>query len=537
MTTRSKKTPETAAEPADAPAQSIANKEYELERIERSMVERDARLQKLEQTLRLQSNELETERLRFEKERAEADRRMAAREKEIASREREYSNKWVDTQQSLPPGPSQRLNPCEAVPTTYSLLDTPPLLPPYGNSTIPTPKVSFREATESVPYFDGYNIPLARFTRACRRAREIIPPSAERNLTKLLINKLGRRAYYAVEDEPCDTVTQLIDLLTGAFGSSKTLDQYRGELSTVYLKPLEHIIDYISRVKDLRTNILDAERRTKGYLDPRFVEEIDGLTARSFCEGLPLDYRLQLKSDAYHSYADAFSSAKVIAKRLELDKQRYDPRCQEARHTEQRRMAPIGVPSTPRFNQQPYRHDSPDRDRRNLPVSPRNNHNNNFAPRNNYNNLNDFSPRNNYNNRSYAPRNNQNDTRDYSPRSNYFSRSNYDNTARNYSWRNNHDNFPPRDNHNNSNPRNDRINTSRPIESAPRDASSKICKYCKHPGHEIDECRKRQYNNSRRIESGNATSPSGPRDANRADNRNTRPINAIEAETNEQSQS
>jgi len=39
-----------------------------------------------------------------------------------------------------------------------------------------SPKVSFREATESVPYFDGYDIPLAQFVRACRRAEEIVPP-------------------------------------------------------------------------------------------------------------------------------------------------------------------------------------------------------------------------------------------------------------------------------------------------------------------------------------------------------------------------
>lgn len=69
------------------------------------------------------------------------------------------------------------------------------------------PKVSFREATESVPSFDGYNISLTQFVKACRRAKEIVPRSAERNLTKLIINKLRGRAYYAVEDEPCETIT------------------------------------------------------------------------------------------------------------------------------------------------------------------------------------------------------------------------------------------------------------------------------------------------------------------------------------------
>lgn len=95
--------------------------------------------------------------------------------------------------------------------------------------------MSFREATESVPFFDGYNISVAKFARACRRAREIVPPSAEGNLTKLLISRLEERAYTVVEDEPCNTITDFIDLLTGAFGTAKILDQYRGELSIIYL--------------------------------------------------------------------------------------------------------------------------------------------------------------------------------------------------------------------------------------------------------------------------------------------------------------
>lgn len=94
----------------------------------------------------------------------------------------------------------------------------------------------YRETTELVPVFGGYNIPLSQVLRAYRRAKEIVPAQCEYNLTKLLINKLRGRAYYALEDETCDKATQLIDLLTVASGPSKTVDQYRGELSSVYLK-------------------------------------------------------------------------------------------------------------------------------------------------------------------------------------------------------------------------------------------------------------------------------------------------------------
>jgi hypothetical protein len=52
------------------------------------------------------------------------------------------------------------------------------------------PKVTFQEALETVPIYDGNNISLSQFIRACRHAKDLIPPSSEQNLTRLLINKL-----------------------------------------------------------------------------------------------------------------------------------------------------------------------------------------------------------------------------------------------------------------------------------------------------------------------------------------------------------
>lgn len=363
------------------------------------------------------------------------------RENEIIARDRDLERKWIE---------SSDVTPFDGLPSEVSggnHLAYEAIQPQVavrvpsagsGGGEPPAPKVSFREATESVPYFDGYNIPLQQFTRACRRAREIVPPSAERNLTKLLINKLGRRAYYAVEDEPCDTVTELVDLLTGAFGfPPKTLDQYRGELSIIYIKLNEHVLDYISRVKDIRTSILDAERRDKGRLDSQFVDEVDSLTARSFYQGLPLEYRLQMGEGIKTRYANAFAAAKLIAKRQELDKLRYEPRIRSER--EPRSVAPVGKPLA---HSTPQRADYPSyRDTRHPSSS---------------------SPRRETPPRTYGTRNNV---------------------------------YPA-----NPNPRND-------------DNPVKICRYCKNRGHEIEECRKRQYNNARRDDQGNARGPTGERDA------------------------
>lgn len=325
-------------------------------------------------------------------------------------------------------------------------------------------KVSFREATESVPSFDGYNIPLAQFARACRRAKDIVPPHSEYHLTKLIINRLRGRAYYAVEDEPCDTITQLIDLLNGAFGSPKTIDQYRGELSACYLKTGEHMLDYVSKIKDLRTAILDAERREKGTLNSAEIDNIDGLTARSFCDGLPLQYRLQMRDEHYRRPFEAFSVAKILAKREELDRQR------NAGGTPPSRPNP--PPRAPEYGRQAERYRPPPQryDRGAPPLRA----------------ITDGT-------RMTPPREAQVPAR-YSP--------------------------------------------------AARNSGNNLwCRYCKIPGHEIHECRKRAYNNGNRnnnsdnTRQGNYPGPSMRQDPPRGGPHLTQPIRSIEATQEESPES
>lgn len=327
-----------------------------------------------------------------------------------------------------------------------------------------SPRLSFREALETIPIFDGRNIPLSQFSRACRRAADVLPRSAERNLTRLLTNKLHGRAYYAVEDEPCETVAQLIDLLSGAFGSQKTIDQYRGELSMVYVKPGEHILDYIARVKELRSAILDTERRCRGSLSNELSADIDGLTARSFCEGLPPQLRHQVPASVYDKPFEAFSFVKILSKRQELDIERFEtPRRYDELGGKQR-VHPIS---------RPLAHSTPTRpiDRRgpNLNYSRENSRTTNVSARNE--------------NRVGVT---GGDSRGYTP---------------------------------------DRASQPRPTSNTP-ERNVKFCRYCKNAGHEIEECRKRQYNNAQR--QGNLPGPSRPSDQTRAGPSQPRPVRAIE---------
>ncbi|KAK2577732.1 hypothetical protein KPH14_000713, partial [Odynerus spinipes] len=65
----------------------------------------------------------------------------------------------------------------------------------------PTQTVPLSEVIHTVPVYDGKNMPVLQFARACRRARTMIPDHGEPHLVRLLRSKLVGIAYLAVEDE------------------------------------------------------------------------------------------------------------------------------------------------------------------------------------------------------------------------------------------------------------------------------------------------------------------------------------------------
>lgn len=434
--------------------------EGELEIIGTNLTQRENRIHEEMAAFEKQREEFALERKAFDDEREEKERTIGQLEATVAALRNDVARDIAQLRANMHPDTA---DPDRAISPIKRPIDRDSHH--YGRASydLPrnlteNPKVSFREATESIPNFDGYNISLAQFARACKRAREIVPPACEYNLTKLIINRLRGRAYYAVEDEPCDTVTQLIDLLTGALGSPKTIDQYRGELSTCYLRSGEHMLDYISKIKDLRTAILDAERRERGGLCPAINREIDELTARSFCDGLPLQYRLQMRPEHHTLPFEAFSAAKVLAKREELDRQR------NARHT-----------PTPRTDA--------------MPRAP--------PPRDTGRTNNGYRPQ--------YPR----PSRDAPPLR---------------AIENGPRALPPRDDHRQGPP-------GRPV------ADGMWCRYCKAPGHEINECRKRAFNNNNNNRSGNFSGPSNRQDPSREGPHPQRQIRSIEAASEELSES
>jgi len=63
--------------------------------------------------------------------------------------------------------------------------------------------------------------------------------------------------------------------------------------------------------------------------------------------------------------------------------------------------------------------------------------------------------------------------------------------------------------------------------------NTKQCRYCKNIGHGIEECRKRQYNNSRNDLPGNLWNPSRLTDVSRAGPNKICPVNVMETQESE----
>ncbi|KYN04512.1 hypothetical protein ALC62_04619 [Cyphomyrmex costatus] len=186
------------------------------------------------------------------------------------------------------------------------------------------PKSHIRHALELVPKYDGHNIPVWQFARACKRAKYSIPQIDEALLVRMLKNRLSHHAYLAIEDETHTTVNKFLDSLKKTFGPGRSSNYYRGQLSIAFKKQNEHILDYIGRIKDLRTAIIEGDQANLDRtLTPTEISTIEAYALEAFYEGLPREYRTELRAEGYTDFADACAKTITINKRLEREESRY----------------------------------------------------------------------------------------------------------------------------------------------------------------------------------------------------------------------
>lgn len=190
----------------------------------------------------------------------------------------------------------------------------------------PSPEISspirFKDAVETIPKFDGHKMSVFHFSKICERALELIPQYYEYHLVQLIINKLQGHAYAAVEGNEYTTVLELTRRLKKIFGPNKSVDQYRGELANIFMKPNENIFDYITRVQELRTAIIDEEMTVSGYIEESLKDRIEQNAMNSFINGLPSDLLIRVKLERPYNFENCISTAIQLSKTIEAENAR-----------------------------------------------------------------------------------------------------------------------------------------------------------------------------------------------------------------------
>ncbi|KAI4484444.1 hypothetical protein M0802_013042 [Mischocyttarus mexicanus] len=201
-------------------------------------------------------------------------------------------------------------------------------------SPLPVPRtlhasIKLREIAEIVPKFDGSNISISQFARACRRALDSLPldftDETETSLTRLLITKLSGHAYLVVEGFKITKVETLIEKLKDAFAPSHSSNFYRGQLANEFKKSGEHVLDYFSRGREITQSIIDEESKIEGCLERRVERKIEEEGLDAFIRGLPKDYRTAMRFEGCTSFNTALMSLVTIDKQLKEDKIRNVP--------------------------------------------------------------------------------------------------------------------------------------------------------------------------------------------------------------------
>lgn len=187
------------------------------------------------------------------------------------------------------------------------------------SSNIPA-SVIIKEALANVPSFDGSN--LNAFLRSCKRARAVVPTNMEVDLVKLMKNKLRDRAYVAIELDNFDSFDEFADRLKQIFAPHASANSYRGKLAALVKRTNESILDYISKILEIRDALVDATKAEnfEAELTKRESERIDREIIEGFRDGLPYWFRSRLTRDKNLPLQDVFNDAISVEREIERDR-------------------------------------------------------------------------------------------------------------------------------------------------------------------------------------------------------------------------
>lgn len=172
----------------------------------------------------------------------------------------------------------------------------------------------YKDALSAVPDFDGKNMDFVCFAEGCEEALGMIPPHYEENFVKSLRNKLKddvRRSIIAVR---FSKVSELVEHLRSIYAPHEAVYEALGKLSNVFPKSNEEVIAFANRVRELGKRILDAFKREYGTVSQTFITSADESLKKCFLRGLKSEISVRMLSVDSESLNELITKAIVIEK-------------------------------------------------------------------------------------------------------------------------------------------------------------------------------------------------------------------------------
>jgi len=151
------------------------------------------------------------------------------------------------------------------------------------------PYISLRDAAETILPFDGKNMPVLQFANSCINARNMVSPTAEYGLVQMIKNKLVGPALRVALSGEYNDISSLLAVLKTRFAPVYSSSQLHGELAKVTQHPDESVVDYGSRVSMILQQLKSCYQTESPNQVSPFVSSAETNAVRNFLTGLKTD--------------------------------------------------------------------------------------------------------------------------------------------------------------------------------------------------------------------------------------------------------
>lgn len=156
-------------------------------------------------------------------------------------------------------------------------------------------RITLKDALAYVPSFNGENMSVSQFIRACKRACRMLPSSTTSTFLELIRQKFTDRARTAIEHLEYRSIQELENKLRDMFDTYRTATQCKAELENIVKGHNEPIVDYVSRAQTLHGDILHAETTERGELSGAEKLKIENDAVEAFLKGIPPLLRIECR--------------------------------------------------------------------------------------------------------------------------------------------------------------------------------------------------------------------------------------------------